>query len=209
MHTLNLIYDLVSCGILRVSSILAHADSNEEDFIRSGEACRLVVATSTFDKNLVRQLTDIDRVVCFGVGVGFGMEAVPLYGTQKPGEIREEFCSILKKLNTCNYIGGHERRPKIAIYVPIHNDTVVETLKKKRPNRERLENVFAGIMISDYFMECVKRDTMWYLFPADLNVGGLRLNLGYERYKDVYEDLVTRGEYTTSLPARMLMNMIL
>jgi hypothetical protein len=72
-------YDLLSTGMLQVSSILAYADRAEDTVINPGEASSLMVVKPTYVKELVKQLIEIKRVICFGVGVGLGVGTIPLH----------------------------------------------------------------------------------------------------------------------------------
>jgi hypothetical protein len=87
----------------------------------------------------------------------------------------------------------HEHKPKIAVCVPIRNDRVFEHLEIKKPNKNRLENVFVGFMIFDYLKDCVRCGRVWYLFPGDMEDDGITLhNVSPDCYKEVCKSFVTK-----------------
>lgn len=209
---LKLFYDMLSTGMLHVSSILADAHNNADasGTIVPGEACRLMVCRPDYDATLLKQLERVCCTVSMGVGVGLGASTVPLHGYTAKGSIRSGFASFVKRLDSCNLMTLHERKPKTAVYIHVHNDTVFEALKVKKPNSVgRCENVFIGLLVSDHFMHCVNKNLAWYLFPADLRVDGVSLHdLRPDEYETVYREWVDMNLYTTMVDARVLMKSI-
>lgn len=207
---LKLFYDMLSTGMLHVSSILADARNADAATIVPGEACRLMVCRPDYDAALIRQLERVCCTVSMGVGVGLGASTVPLRGYTAKGQIRSGFTSFVKRLDSCNLLTLHDRKPNTAVYIHVHNDTVFEALEVKKPNSgQRCENVFIGLLVSDYFMHCVNKNLAWYLFPADLRVDGVSLHdLRPDEYEAVYTEWVNLNLYTTVLDARVLMKRI-
>lgn len=207
---LKLFYDMLSTGMLHVSSILADAHNADAATIVPGEACRLMVCRPDYDAALIRQLERVCSTVSMGVGVGLGASTVPLYGRAEKGRIRSGFASFVKRLDSCSLMSLHERKPKTAVYVHVHNDTVFEALEVKKPNSgRRCENVFVGLLVSDYFMRCVYKNLVWYLFPADLRVDDVSLHdVRPDEYEAVYKAWVNAKLYTTTVDARVLMKRI-
>lgn len=204
-------YDLLSCGFVHISSIIASADLVVNDDIRPGEACRLMVAKDGYDQNLISQIENVCKLICLGVGVGLGVSNLPANGKTELGQIRSGFMSLVERLNSCNFISLHERKPKIALYLHVHNDTVRQALTIKMPSRVgKINNVFIGLMIPNHFMDCVKDDKPWYLFPGDMVVDGKNLaNLVDDEYIAHFERCVDLGLYTQQCQARDLMRDIL
>lgn len=209
-HT-KLFYDLLSCGFIHVSSIVAASDHVDAPAIRPGEACRLMVAKDGYDHNLISQIEHINGLISLGVGVGFGVSNLPMVGKTERGKIRTSFMSIIERLNACNFVSLHERKPKVAIYLHVHNDTVDQALNIKMPSRvQKINNVFVGLMIPNYFMECVKYDRDWYLFPGDLKLNGVNLaDLYGDAYVKHYKLCVDKELYTSVRKAKSLMYDIL
>lgn len=209
-NELKSFYDMLSTGMLHVSSILADARNADAATIVPGEACRLMVCRPDYDAALIRQLERVCSTVSMGVGVGLGASTVPLHGRTAKGLIRSGFTSFVKRLDSCNLLTLHERKPKTAVYIHVHNDTVFEALEVKKPNSgRRCENVFIGLLVSDYFMHCVYENLAWYLFPADLLVDGVSLHdLRPDEYEAVFKAWVDKNLYTTMIDARVLMKRI-
>lgn len=210
MDELKVFYDMLSTGMLHVSSILADAENADATTIVPGEACRLMVCRPEYNAGLIRQLEHVCCTVNMGVGVGLGASTVPLHGRTEKGCIRSGFTSFVKRLDSCNLMTLHERKPKTAIYIHVHNDTVFEALEVKKPNSsQRCENIFIGLLVSDYFMHCVYKNLAWYLFPADLQVDGVSLHdLRPDEYEAVYKAWVDLNLYTVAIDARALMKRI-
>lgn len=207
----KIVYDLLSCGFIHVSSIVAAADHVRSKAIKPGEACRLLVAKDGYDHELVSQIERISELISLGVGVGYGVSNLPLTGKTQRGLIRSGFMSLVERLNAANHISLHERKPKIALYLHAHNDTVNLALTIKKPSRiNKINNVFIGLMIPNHFMECVRYDRDWYLFPGDLTLDGKNLaDFTGARYVEEYERRVALELHTRKCRARDLMYEIL
>lgn len=202
----KLFYDIFSCGFIHVSSILSNADRADSNII-PGEACRLLVATKSYDAEFVNQLENVSRLISLGVGVGIGVSTVPLTGYKEPGKIRSGFKNYALRMDSCNYVNLYERKPKIAMYVYVHNDTIYETFNLKHPAKGALENVFFGLMIPKYFMECVRADKPWYFFPGHATLDGKHTLCDYtgDQYEEMYLKFVQAGLYTRKDTAKNVM----
>lgn len=207
----GVVYHMLSCGFVHVSSIIAAADHVVDPAIKPGEACRLMVAKDGYDHELISQIEHVSKLISLGVGVGYGVSNLPLIGKTERGKVRSGFMSLINRLNAANFMTLHERKPKIALYLHAHNDTVNQALTIKMPNRvTKINNVFIGLMIPNYFMECVRNDKQWYLFPGDLTLDGVNLaDLYGEKYVKHYKRCVELELYTRSCNARDLMYDIL
>lgn len=214
---LRLTYDLLSCCILSVSSILAassyqdktlrvHADDN----LNSGEACQLHVLGYDYDVNTMRQTSDISTALCMGVGIGVGASSVPLIGSNEPGKIRTGFSELCQKFEHANTMTMYERKPKTAIYLNICYETCLEIFTMKIPAKSPMHNVFFGLFIPDLFLECMRKDEVWYLFSGTTkDHNGKRLD-DYcgDAFVVAYDDWVATRKYTNKIPARELMQRI-
>lgn len=209
---LHMYYDLVSCGFLHVSSIFASSHLiNDEDekneIVRRGEACRLYVASNKYDKDFIKQISNICLLNTLGVGIGFGVSNVPLIGNDGIGDIKSGFKGLAYKLNSCGYFYLHNRKPKFALYLHVHCDTIYEAFETKHINKEPLFNIFYGLLIPDYFMQCVRNDNDWYLFPSNLTLeNGKNLSDFYgDEYVEWYKKCVEAKLYTQKYKARKIM----
>lgn len=197
---INYIYDLLSTGLLCISSILA-----EETM----DACKLYVSKSLYDKNLVEQLSEIEKTIALGTGVGVSGHNLPRYGYSDVGLIKNGFVSIIRKLDSVKYFTICDRAPKIAMYLPIYNDTVLDALELTNVH-VNIKSVFFALMVNDYFMNCVANDLYWYLFPGDLtfNEQSLHEVIG-EEFVHRFNEFVDKKLYTEKIKARELMEQII
>lgn len=204
----HIFYKMLACGFIQVSSILTDAEQADSS-IRPGEACCLMVATNKYDRTFVKQMERVSTIASMGVGVGIGMSTVPLMGRQENGYVHSGFRSVVRKLDACAHLNIYERKPKIAIYLSVHCDTIFEALDVRHPAKMHSENCFIGLMISNYFMECVRNREDWYLFPADATVNGQNLCDFYgSEYVEKYKEMVRCRRYTKTLPAIKMMHCI-
>lgn len=199
-------YGMLSCGFIHVSSTVANAECVDSTIL-PGEACRLIVPTKRYDATLVKQIEKVCTTISLGVGVGMAASTLPLYGSRENGCIRNGFSSIVRKIDACHHMCLYERKPKIAMYINIHNDTIYEAFELKHPAKLHLENSFIGVMISDYFIKCLKNDAMWYLFPGNVTLNNENLCDFYgEEYERKYHEFVEAKLYSKCVPAKQLMD---
>uniref|UniRef100_A0A0C9RNW4 Rrm1 protein n=1 Tax=Fopius arisanus TaxID=64838 RepID=A0A0C9RNW4_9HYME len=214
---LRITYDLISCCILSVSSILAASSYQDKDLkvsclanLNSGEACQLHVLGFDYDVNTMLQASNISSALCMGVGIGIGASSVPLLGSTTPGKIRTGFYELCQKFEHANGMTMYERKPKTAIYLNICYETCLEIFNLKIPAKSPLHNVFFGLFIPDLFLECVKQNEMWYLFSGtDKDEYGKRLEDYYgDQFVLAYDSWVAEKKYTNKIPAKELMQRI-
>lgn len=214
---LRMTYDLLSCCILSVSSILAASSYQDKVLqvdidgnLNSGEACQLHVLGYDYDINTMRQTSNISSALCMGVGIGVGASSVPLIGSKEPGKIRTGFHELCQKFEHANTMTMYERKPKTAIYLNICYETCLEIFNIKIPAESPMHNVFFGLFIPDLFLECVKRDEMWYLFSGiTTDHNGKRLEDYYgDAFIVAYDDWVATEKYTNKIRAKELMQRI-
>lgn len=197
-------YSLVSCGFIHVSSILANAES-AHPLIKPGEACRLIVPPREYNSEFLSTIYDVGKTISLGVGVGFDASTIPKFGSLQHGFIRSGFSSLVRHLDSSGNVSMFERKPKIALYISIHNDTIFEAFELKNPAYDHVDNCFIGVMISDYFMKCVKNNQDWYLFPGDAKLDGNYLSdFSGDEYVEKYQEFVNANLYSTVLPAKKL-----
>lgn len=199
-----LMYTLLSCGYLMVSSIVAHAHSAHRSIL-PGEACRLIVPPSQCRSEFVERMYDVCKTISLGVGVGLAASTIPKIGSKVSGVLHNGFSSVVKLANASNNISLYERKPKIAFYISMHNDTIFEAFELKHPAHVHMENCFIGLMVSDHFMRCLRDDEIWYLFPSDATMYGKNLSDFYgDEYALRYQEFVSAKLYSKALPAKTL-----
>lgn len=203
-----LFYKLLSCGFLHISSIVANAKFSDPA-VYPGEACRLIVPPKNYDTSMIHEIGNICTTVSLGVGVGLSASTIPKHGKREPGYIQNGFLSFVRRLDSCHHISLFERKPKIAIYIHMHNDTLYEAFELKHPAKEmHAENTFIGVIMSKYFLECVQRNEMWYFFSGDATLeNGERLCDYYgDEYERKFKEFVSAKLYTSYVPARSVMD---
>lgn len=222
---LHVCYTMISCGFIHVSSTLAEAlyvpqELVDASIINRGEACRLYVMPRTYDYRMVLQIQEIQTAITLGVGVGYGVSKCPRQAGSNvsPYGIRTNFESMARRLDSCSFISTATRRPKIALYLGVWNDTLIDAIRLKIPKHGPLENVFFGVLVPDYFMHCVEADEDWYLFSGSttdstgkslddyLGVDGDDFEKAYKRFVEerLYRDADIRGlELILPMPTRL------
>lgn len=205
------VHCLVSQGCILPSSVLADAHQSDDPYLR-GDACCLMVGTKTYDREFIRQLEVIIRTASIGVGVGVNLSHVPNDSTMRFGEIRTGMSEILQRLDSSMLVHIYERKPRVAVYIHVHCDSLYTILHARHPqNPNRCHSVFSGLLVSNYFMECVRHNKPWYLFSGrpELEDGRCLHEVHGDEYVEVYEKLVAAKKYVSFLPsARTIMQMI-
>lgn len=196
----EIFYKLIACGFLHAPSIMAEKANHE----RSGEDCRLLVATKNFNHTFVRQIEYASTLSSCGIDIGMNMSRIPSIGGSDNGQVHGGFRAVVKRLDAAPLINLYNRKPKITIYVSVHCDTIFEILSLKT------DFCYIGILIPNHFMECLRNHDMWYLFPPNINFNNENLNDFYgDEYIIKYEQFIKYGIYTNMLPATSLMEKII
>lgn len=197
--TVEVIYDALSTGSLCVSSILGDSVI---------DACKLYVLKPNYDRDLLKQIFEIEQTVALGTGVGLSAENLPAQGKDGLGFIKNGFYKLIQHLNNSGNLTICERTPKIAIYLPIYNDTVLDALEMCSIH-VNIKNVFFALNINDYFMKCVSNDEDWHLFSGDLIVDGesLHAKSGSE-FEFLYKKFVELNLYVRKMSAREMWSKI-
>ncbi len=105
---------------------------------------------------------------------------------------------------------GGKRKGSFAIYLEPHHADILDFLELKRnigDENERTRDLFLAMWISDYFMEMVKTDGMWYLM-CPTECPGLTDKYG-EEYTALYKQYVAEGKYKKEIKARHIMDKIM
>ncbi len=91
--------------------------------------------------------------------------------------------------------GGGKRKGNFAIYLEPHHADIVEFLDLKSSESAgiKIDELFYGMWISDYFMKCVEKNKPWYLMDPSISTG---LDKVYgDKYKTLYKSYVKCGKY--------------
>lgn len=214
----RMFYEVLSLGYVHLSSNYAKTTYDRKSFKNDafnapvGEACRLVVIRSGYDHRVLKQIQEINSCTSAGVGVGVCASNVPRNGLSAAGKIQTGFLSFLRAVDSS--LSLYNRRAKVAVYLHVHVDTVLDALEVKlMSNLDRLENVFIGLMFNETFMKALDHDEFWHLYPADCEFRGVKLNdLVYDQEKyaealSVLNDSVPQ-RFTNRIRARDLMNRV-
>ena len=103
-----------------------------------------------------------------------------------------------------------KRNGSIAVYIEPHHADIFEFLEAKKntgPEEIRARDLFYALWISDYFMQCVEKDTDWYLMDPD-NCKGLNEVYSSE-YVELYNRYVSENRYIRKIKARTLWEAII
>jgi len=143
-------------------------------------------------------------------GIGLDIAGVRASGTHIKGTngYSNGIVPMLRVFNsTARYVdqGGGKRQGSFAIYMEPHHADIEDFLElRKNHGDEELKarDLFYGLWISDYFMECVEKDDIWHLFCPNEQPG---LSDVYgEEYKKLYNSYVERNMYKKEIRAREL-----
>lgn len=188
-------YDLLSCGFLVQSSVLADDNCH-------GNACKLYQSEGDYGLNLIKQLAQIKIDLNVGTGIGLGFHTIRLKSKESPNTLSNSFRDILEDLNSYHNLCMQKRLPKTAIYIPIHNNTIFEVLSMKN-QRTGFKHVFGAVILNSYFMECVENEKEWYLFSGD-EIEELHNAKTRDEYESIYKTLVSEQKYEAQVSASKL-----
>jgi ribonucleoside-diphosphate reductase alpha subunit len=89
---------------------------------------------------------------------------------------------------------GGKRPGSFAHYMEPHHPDILSWLTLKRMStNNKIDKLFYALWISDYFMECVFADKMWYFF--DITVAPELIDLYGQEYKTRFIELVDEKKY--------------
>lgn len=161
-------------------------------------------------KGIFESIADCAQISKFSGGIGLHTHTIRadgsyIYGTNG---ISNGIVPMLKVYNdTARYVdqGGGKRNGSIAVYLePWHADIHKFLLMKRNIGAEetKARDLFYGLWIPDYFMECVHQDQDWYLFDPN---EAPNLNIEYGKaFTKLYLKYVEEEKYVKSVKAREL-----
>jgi ribonucleoside-diphosphate reductase alpha chain len=95
-----------------------------------------------------------------------------------------------------------KRYGSFAVYIEMHHPDIIDFIQARRergPEGRRAKDLFYGLWISDYFMECVEHDRDWYLLDPN-ECPGLD-NVYGEEYVTLYNGYVSQKKFAKKLKA--------
>lgn len=159
-------------------------------------------------KGIFESIGDCAQISKFAGGIGLHTHTIRsdgsyIYGTNG---ISNGIVPMLKVYNdTARYVdqGGGKRNGSIAVYLePWHSDILQFLFMKRNIGAEetKARDLFYGLWIPDYFMECVQQDKDWYLFdPSEAP----QLNMKYGKdFNKLYLQYVDEKRYAKCMKAR-------
>jgi hypothetical protein len=223
----KIFYDLISCNFIHVPKKLAYIslnvynnffqksikNINNEDtianFIKS-------VTSANKQKDYIRLFSSIEMVtqyISFDMGINIwtpyilnsnndeekyrNKDTTSLYDGTSSSSIKD-FKNLCETLNSLNLLTMHNVKSNITMHLHVHSVLIFDLLK--------LSNITYNLLLSDYFMECVQQNKMWYLF--DENISSLNTCPWFE-YEEHYRYCVISKLYTQAILARSLFSRII
>lgn len=206
----RIFYELISMGLIHLSSNFAKDYYLSTTTVYNGEACRLMVIKSDYDYEVLKQIQEINLVQSCGVGVGVNASNVSRFGIKQQGKIQSGFLDFLKSINYT--LSAFNRKAKVAVYLHMHCDTIIDALTvKQMSNLHRLDNVFIGLLVNNLFLKKLEQNVTWYLFASDVTYKDRSLHeiVHLESlYEEAYEHLVRKKSYTLEIDATVLMERV-
>lgn len=166
-------------------------------------------------ESLFETISDCAKISKWSGGIGVHISNVRAKGSyiRKTAGNSDGILPMLKVYNdVARWInqGGGKRNGSFAIYLEPHHSDVFEFLEaRKNTGSEELRarDLFYALWISDYFMECVEKNTDWYLMDPD-ECRGLNDVYGDE-YVCLYKQYVEENKYMKKIKARAIWEAII
>ena len=163
---------------------------------------------------IFKTMSDVAKISKHAGGIGLTCSGIRAKGSKIKGT-NGTSDGILPMLKVYNEIGryinqGGKRNGSFAMFLETHHPDIEEFLEMKKNTGDfnlRARDLFYGLWVSDLFMECVEKDTMWYLMCPD-ECPGL-IDCYGEEYKKLYNKYVEEKKYKKTIKARELWNAIL
>lgn len=178
-------------------------------------SCFLLTMEEDSIEGIYNTLKDCAMISKWAGGIGLDINKIRCEGSHIKGTNGSSngIVPMLRVFNsTARYVdqGGGKRQGSFAIYIEPHHGDIEHFLElRKNHGDEELKarDLFYGLWISDYFMECVKADEDWYLFCPN-TAPGLSDVYG-DAYKILYKQYVEEKRWVRKMKARDLWFLIL
>lgn len=225
----KIFYDLISCNFIHVPKKLAYISlnvyndcfqnsiknfNNNEDIVANFVKS---VTSANKQKNYLRLFSSIEMVtqyISFDMGINIWTpyildnnndeekyrkkDTTNMYYDETSRTNIKDFKDLCETLNSLNLLTMHNVKSNITMHLHVHSVLIFDLLK--------LSNITYNLLLSDYFMECVQQNKMWYLF--DENISSLNTCPWFE-YEEHYRYCVISKLYTQAILARSLFSRII
>ena len=174
-----------------------------------------LLGTEDSIRGIYKTLGDCAMISKFSGGVGLHCHSIRSNGSYIHGTNGKSngIVPMLKVFNdTARYVdqGGGKRNGSFAIYIePWHADVKDFLMLKRNIGSDdvRARDLFYALWIPDYFMECVEKNTDWFLFDPST---AKRLHTTYGMdFKELYQYYVDKKLYVDKVNAQTLWKEIL
>lgn len=129
---------------------------------------------------------------------GIGVSLTPLRAKgsiiNSTNRLADGIIPVMKVIEEiAKYVNQGGRRPgAVANYINVFHADIFDFLRSRLPDTDsayKADLIFTGLMIPDYFMECVDADDDWYLFSPDtapelVDAVGSSFKRHYLKYRD-------------------------
>jgi ribonucleoside-diphosphate reductase alpha subunit len=173
-------------------------------------SCFLLTMQEDSIEGIYDTLKDCAMISKWAGGIGLDINKIRSEGSHIKGTNGSSngIVPMLRVFNsTARYVdqGGGKRQGSFAIYIEPHHSDIEHFLElRKNHGDEELKarDLFYGLWISDYFMQCVENDADWYLFCPN-EAPGLSDVYGDE-YITLFKKYVDEGVWRKKMKARDL-----
>lgn len=195
-------YDFISKKFFtHASPTLFNAGTKKQQL----SSCFLMGTHDSID-GIFKTISDAAKISKWAGGIGLHISNIRAKNSLIRGTrgVSSGILQMMKQYDAlCVYVNqGGKRNGSIAIYLEPHHADVIDFLRVKNNITDvdkACRNLFTALWVSDYFMECVKNDTDWYLMCPDM-CPGLTDVYGQD-YKNLYKEYVSQGKYIEKVRA--------
>ena len=182
--------------------------------IREQNSSCFLLGTEDSLEGIMKTYTDCAKISKWAGGLGIHISNIRSRGSliRKTNGKSDGIIPMMKVYNELSrYINqGGKRNGSFAMYLEPHHADIVEFLKVKNGNSDKdlfCQSLFTALWISNHFMECVQKDTNWYLMCPDA-CPGLTDVYGSE-YTKLYQKYVSEKKFVSVLKAQDLFKQML
>jgi ribonucleoside-diphosphate reductase subunit M1 len=158
-------------------------------------------------EGIMSSITDCAFLSKHAGGIGISLSKIRSNGSYISGTGGNS-TGIIPLLKTYNSIAryinqGGRRLGSFAVYLEPHHGDIFDFLYAKRNQgveEQRARDLFYGLWISDYFMECVQNNMDWYLMDPNISKG--LTDIYGEEYKTLYLKYINEGKFVKQIKAR-------
>lgn len=203
-------YELMSNGLFtHATPTLFNAGSK-----RPQMASCFLLSTEDSATGIYKTISDCAIISKWSGGIGVSIQDIRSKGSPIKGTngTSDGIVPMLRVYNaTARYMNqGSKRNGSFACYIEPWVGDIFEFLDMKKntgSEETRARDLFYALWIPDLFMECVEKDSDWYLMCPSVSEG---LTEAYgEKFNDLYKKYIDEGKYMRKVKAREVWNKIL